>query len=600
MPSLKEVAQIIREDNDVIINNQDKQTESLDGINKNFDRFFTLQERDKLDRFERRKEEDRKRPRGVGAARTGAMAGIAAGAGLLFNPAALLKAMLNPKILLGIVGVLAIKPAFAALRLAAQGLTNLMDDAAKTQRGLNRFNAKELENKEKAAAKAAKAEEARLKTEEKLATQRARQAQAEMVKARAEEQRQIKAKADAEARAKASEIARQAEINYSKSLEESEDLRLKKLVQQDVRATALRNADLAREIRGMRGGFLKGRLDLQTDAVKALSASIDATPRAGSLGGGLGGGGFDTDAGKMTIPDSLRSAKPVGGLMEDGPVMGTGETPSQKATRLLMADMDSMKAAGFEAIETSNGGIRFVSSTNRNKFLPAESVLESVKRAKTKMALPDRSNALARSARALGRATVIGDVALIGLTAGATAIEDAEAAGEQLTKAKLRATYAADFLALPGHLRDLVRMGANAVAGYTGGEQLEPTNAGQTMRVAIADALVSFESALGIGMGAVSPERQAQLMEINKKTMEQISSAVDYLSGKDRENELAVEDVMRQYGGFGTTPQAGFQIPNMSATTDNSVTNISNNGYAISGPSGAGDKSHLRSRIGND
>ena len=67
MPSLKEVAQIIREDNDVIIDNQGKQTESLDGINKNFDRFFTLQERDKLDRFERRKEEDRKRPRGVGA-----------------------------------------------------------------------------------------------------------------------------------------------------------------------------------------------------------------------------------------------------------------------------------------------------------------------------------------------------------------------------------------------------------------------------------------------------------------------------------------------------------------------------------------------------
>jgi len=255
MPSLKEVAQIIRDDNDVIINNQDKQTESLDGINKNFDRFFTLQERDKLDRFERRKEEDRKRPRGVGAARTGAMAGIAAGAGLLFNPAALLKAMLNPKILLGIVGVLTIKPAFAALRLAAQGLTNLIDDAAKTQRGLNRFNAKELENKEKAAAKAAKAEEARLKTEEKLATARAREAQAEMVKARAEEQRQIKAQAEAEARAKASAIARQAEIDYANALKESEELRQKKLIQQDVRATALRNADLAREIRGMRGGL---------------------------------------------------------------------------------------------------------------------------------------------------------------------------------------------------------------------------------------------------------------------------------------------------------------------------------------------------------
>jgi len=55
---------------------------------------------------------------------------------------------------------------------------------------------------------------------------------------------------------------------------------------------------------------------------------------------------------------------------------------------------------------------------------------------------------------------------------------------------------------------------------------------------------------------------------------------------------------MRQYGGYFNTPQPGFQIS--APTVDQSITNVSNNGYAISGPSGAGDKSHLRSRIGND
>lgn len=588
MPSLKEVAQIIREDNDVIINNQDKQTESLDGINKNFDRFFTLQERDKLDRFERRKEEDRRRPRG--AARTGAMAGIAAGAGMLFNPAALLKAMLNPKVLMGIVFGLAIKPAFAALRLAAQGLTNLIDDAAKTQRGLNRFNAKELENKEKAAAKAAKAEEARLKTEEKLATQRARNAQAEMVKARAEEQRQIKAKADAEARAKASEIARQAEIDYSNSLAESEKLRQKKLIQQDVRAVALRNAELARDIRGMRGGFLKGGLDLQTDALRALAATASDAPNKPSAPSSPSGP--DLPGSALSL-DTSPSMKPMG----LGEVSTSVKTPSQRATELLMANQADMRAAGFEPVKMQNGAIRFVEAGRPGVFVSAVDVLDLTNRQKAKASTSIRPGYGQKVALGATGALLAADIAL-GM---AEEVKRAAAENRTLKQAEIESAGFAQAVTAP---IALVQAGVNALAagiekvqGQFGivpsGERLDIIT---PLTADLRKDVNKIQEKMGIGQGEASPT----LVDAVTKFDEGVDKAIDLLTGKDEATELAIEEAMRQNLGFMTTQQAGYQIPNMSTTTDNSTTNISNNGYAISGPSGAGDKSHLRSRIGND
>jgi len=500
-------------------------------------------------------------------------------------------------VLMGIVFGLAIKPAFAALCLAAQGLTNLIDDAAKTQRGLNRFNAKELENKEKAAAKAAKVEEARLKTEEKLATQRARQAQAEMVKARAEEQRQIKAKADAEARAKARERARQAEIDYSKSLEESEKLRQQKLIQQDVRATALRNADLARQVRGMRGGFLRGGLDMQTDALRTLAATASETPKAPTPSGLSG-----PEAPGLGMPVDTGGVKKPAGL---GDVTTSVETPSQKATRLLMANQDAMKAAGFEPVKMQNGAIRFVEAGKPGVFVSAENVLDLTNRQKA-MAQADRSGALKGNAakatlRAGAKGLAIADAAMIALTAGDVAVKEAQAAGKDLTTSALASRYLAEGLALPGYLGDLGVMVGNIVSSKVTGEKFtEQTTMGRDLSNFLVEMATRADEAMGIGQGVVSGSVQQKLVATADRFYEEASGAIDYLTGKDKENELAVEEVMRQYGGYFNTPQAGYQIPNMSATTDNSVTNISNNGYAISGPSGAGDKSHLRSRIGND
>ena len=595
MPSLKEVAQIIRDDNDVIINNQDKQTESLDGINKNFDRFFTLQERDKLDRFERRKEEDRKRPRGVGAARTGAMAGIAAGAGLLFNPAALLKAMLNPKILLGIVGVLAIKPAFAALKLAAQGLTNVLDDYAKTQRGLNRFAAKELETKEKAAARAAQVEVERLKAEEKLARIQQRAAQNELVEARKVEKRQEKIQADADARAKANAQSIIAERRHAEAIQKGEEIRQQKISADNARATALRNAELAREIKGMRGGFLRGGLDMQTDAVRALSASIDATPRAAGLGTMSGpeapGLGMPVDTGSAIKPMGL------------GEVSTSVETPSQRATRLLMANLEDMKAAGFEPVKMQNGGIRFVEAGKPGVFVSAENVLDLTNRQKA-MAQADRSGALGRNAakatlRAGAKGLAIADAAMIALTAGDVAVKEAQAAGEDLTASALASRYPAEALALPGYLGDLGVMLGNIVSSKLTGEKLmEQTTMGRDLSNFLVEMATRADEAMGIGQNVVSGSVQQKLVATADKFYEEASGAIDYLTGKDKENELAVEEVMRQYNGYFNTPQPGFQIS--APTVDQSITNVSNNGYAISGPSGAGDQSHLRSRIGND
>ncbi len=45
MTSISELAARIQEDNGIIINNQDEANKSLDNLDKNFVRFFSIQER---------------------------------------------------------------------------------------------------------------------------------------------------------------------------------------------------------------------------------------------------------------------------------------------------------------------------------------------------------------------------------------------------------------------------------------------------------------------------------------------------------------------------------------------------------------------------
>ena len=102
MTSITDLAERIKIDNNAIISNQEQSNKSLDSIDKNFHRFFSIQERNSLDRLEDKREASRKKTR-VSSGRS--ILGTAAAAA---NPANWAKALTPGNIakgLLGLVGV---------------------------------------------------------------------------------------------------------------------------------------------------------------------------------------------------------------------------------------------------------------------------------------------------------------------------------------------------------------------------------------------------------------------------------------------------------------------------------------------------------------
>ena len=155
MTSLVEVAKLVREGNQT----SEESNKHLQSLDSAFNKFFKIQENDRLDRLEDRL--DAARTRRVTATSTGRSAGsgaiaTAAGAatGLMGNLKDFLLFLANP---LGWVKLLA-RATFglgaAVVGASYKALRNVIDDRLKTQRGLLRIEAKQLKDAQAAEKKA--------------------------------------------------------------------------------------------------------------------------------------------------------------------------------------------------------------------------------------------------------------------------------------------------------------------------------------------------------------------------------------------------------------------------------------------------------------
>jgi len=245
MTSIAKLAVRIKEDNEAIIKNQDKANKSLDSIDTNFTKFFSIQERNRLDNLESKLDASRK----TSKAARGSGRGIVATAAAVANPFNWAKA-LTPgniaKALFTTAGILAIKPTLKALEASAKTLQNLFDDAAKTQRGLNRFAADDLRVKEQAKAKAAKLEEQRLKAEQKrLEAQR----RAAILEEKARVKRVLLAQENMKAQAlQAAENARLQRLDVEARLDKTKTARTEAGI---AKQQALQNARILKDVKNM-------------------------------------------------------------------------------------------------------------------------------------------------------------------------------------------------------------------------------------------------------------------------------------------------------------------------------------------------------------
>lgn len=162
MSTLKQVAELIKKDDDIIISNQEKQTDQLSTLNKNFNKFLLDYERKRGDRLEDERERNRRRP-GV-AGRTVAAGAAAAGSGDGFG--------------IGL-GTVLKGLALGGAVAAAKKLANVISERVKTHRGLQLLEQKELKQKTAEAEKEAKRLQKQQEAERKQREIKARQQYAE-------------------------------------------------------------------------------------------------------------------------------------------------------------------------------------------------------------------------------------------------------------------------------------------------------------------------------------------------------------------------------------------------------------------------------------
>jgi hypothetical protein len=224
MTSLIEVAKLVRQGNET----SEESNKHLQSLDNSFNKFFKVQEQDRLDRLEDRLDAARTRrvtATGTGrAAGTGAL-GAAAGAatGLMGNLKDFLLFLANP---LGWVKLLA-KATFglgaAVVGASYKALRNVVDDRLKTQRGLLRIEAKQLKDAQVAEKKAIQTK----LTAQQQATNEAKRAMKEQIRAA---EKQFKIDKDRAARA---EIVRQARLDFERQQERLARVREEKKAQAD-------------------------------------------------------------------------------------------------------------------------------------------------------------------------------------------------------------------------------------------------------------------------------------------------------------------------------------------------------------------------------
>lgn len=298
MTTLKELTELVKKDDEIIIKNQEKSNDHLESLDKNFSKFFDQQERARLDDLEDRLERKRAiKPTARGAGGAAAAGGLGFGTGVGVGAALkqLLSLLTSPKALALAAAALFGKGALRLGKESFNSLRNALDDRAKTNRGLLRFEAEELKRYEQA--RKVQLEADRIKAMN-LANEKKRQAK-ELIRNAENDQR---LKDEARVRAAEAEAERiKARVLKQQIQASTETIRVLKNTKR--LGTTKQLSDTLDEIRAT----IDTSIDIQktptrvsAPTVETISNAIGDTARAPTVGPTVY---TDTTPSKMTAPD---------------------------------------------------------------------------------------------------------------------------------------------------------------------------------------------------------------------------------------------------------------------------------------------------------
>ena len=542
MTSITELAERIKIDNSILIHGQEDANKSLESIDRNFTRFFSIQERNRLDNLESKLDANRKRP--VKAGR-----GFAATAAAVANPFNWLSALTPGNILKGVLaatGALLIKPTLKGLGLAARGLQNQLDAAAKTQRGLNNFAAEDLRLKEQAKANAAKLEQEKLKAEQKalekqrkqaIIDEKARVRQAKLAeesfKAQALEAAQRKKLTAAEeARVKQAKLAQD---NFKATAEEARVKRLELEARLDKTKASRTEAGIAKKQALQNAKILKDVKSMskfnQEPILRNMAASLEDVPVVRTGPSKLDIPVVPSQA--FQAPTSVR--KPF-----TATISNAAPSASQAAAIKLVSPTmaEDLARAGFEAVDMGNGGVRFRAVGPNNTFVSAEKVLAEVEKVK---AAGVRS---ASTRRAVNTTLKVGGGGLLAVDAAlamAAEVQRAKDEGRKLKQAELVNSGIAGLITLPFAIGDFVLNSmaagiekAGASVGYTFPDAGQRIDIAGGMSADMRTDLNSLQEKIDVGQGEANKSLVKGVVAVETGVNKFFSNIIGAFTGKNK------------------------------------------------------------------
>jgi len=542
MTSIAELAERIKIDNSILIHGQEDANKSLENIDRNFTRFFSIQERNRLDNLESKLDANRKRP--VKAGR-----GFAATAAAVANPFNWLSALTPGNILKGVLaatGALLIKPALKGLGLAARGLQNQLDAAAKTQRGLNNFAAEDLRLKEQAKANAAKLEQEKLKAEQKalekqrkqaIIDEKARVRQAKLAeesfKAQALEAAQRKKLTAAEeARVKQAKLAQD---NFKAAAEEARVKRLEIEARLDETKTARTKAGIAKKQALQNAKILKDVKSMskfnQEPILRNMAASLEDVPVVRTGPSKLDIPVVPSQA--FQAPTSVR--KPF-----TATISNAAPSASQAAAIKLVSPTmaEDLARAGFEAVDMGNGGVRFRAVGPNNTFVSAEKVLAEVEKVK---AAGVRSASTRKAVKNTLRVGGGGLLAVDAALAMAAEVQRAKDEERILKQAELESAGIVGLATLPiaigEFLVNTLATGiekAGASVGYTFPNSGERLNLVEPLSKDMRTDLNSLQEKIGVGQGEANKSLVKGVVAVETGVNKFFSNIIGAFTGKNK------------------------------------------------------------------
>ena len=555
MTSITELAERIKIDNSILIHGQEDANKSLESIDRNFTRFFSIQERNRLDNLESKLDANRKRP--VRAGR-----GFAATAAAVANPFNWLKALTPGNIVKGVLtaaGVLLIKPALRGLAIGARGLQNQLDAAAKTQRGLNNFAAEDLRVKEQAKVKAAKLEEQKLKAEQKALEKQRKQA---IIDEKARVQQANLAEENFKAQAlQAAEEARIKRLEIEARLDKTKTARTEAGI---AKKQAIENAKILKNVKGM------SKFN-QEPILRNMAASLEDVPVV------------RTGPSKLDIPVVPSQAFQAPNTIKrpfTATISNAAPSASQAAAIKLVSPTmaEDLAKAGFEAVDMGNGGVRFRAVGPNNTFVAAEKVLAEVEKVK---AAGVRSTSTRRAVNTTLKVGGGGLLAVDAALAMAAEVQRAKVEERILKQAELESAGIAGIATIPFAIFDFAVNSlaagiekAGASVGYTFPDSGQRIDIAGGMSADMRTDLNSLQEKLGVGQGEANKSLVNGAVAVETGVNKIFSNIIGAFTGKNK-NASGV------LSGYDNMSPADFQAMAIAPNVDASSTTYNSGSIAL-------------------